>query len=98
MTLRAAPPAQDYTAPSFPSRAPACGADGGVQGFLDPLRTAAGLRFLQPVMEQLLSGCGGKKRRCLSLRAASVPSGVFGVVSERKEFQWHSAVGGYAVA
>jgi predicted Zn-dependent protease len=96
MTLRAAPPAQDYTGPVlFEARAAAP----MVAQVLGPaLNGARPPISFSPVMEQLLSGLGGKSDWVSRLGARVLPSGV-SVVDDpgAKNFNGTPLIGGYAV-
>ena len=96
MTLRAAPPAQDYTGPVlFEARAAAP----MVAQVLGPaLNGARPPISFSPVMEQMLSGLGGKSDWVSRLGARVLPSGV-SVVDDpgTKEFKGTQLIGGYAV-
>jgi TldD protein len=96
MTLRAAPPAQDYTGPVlFEARAAApllaqvLGP--AVNGARPPIS-------FSPVMEQMLSGLGGKSDWVGRIGARVLPSGVT-VVDDpgAKEFNGTPLIGSYAV-
>jgi predicted Zn-dependent protease len=96
MALRAAPPAQDYTGPVlFEARAaaPALAQVLGpaVNGSRPPIS-------FSPVMEQLLSGLGGKSDWVTRLGARVLPASV-SVVDDpgAKEFNGTPLIGGYAV-
>ena len=96
MTLRAAPPAQDYTGPVlFEARAaaPVLAQVLGpaVNGSRPPIS-------FSPVMEQLLSGLGGKSDWVTRLGARVLPASV-SVVDDpgAKEFNGTPLIGGYAV-
>ena len=96
MTLRAAPPAQDYTGPVlFEARAAAP----MVAQVLGPaLNGARPPISFSPVMEQMLSGLGGKSDWVSRLGARVLPSGV-SVVDDpgAKNFNGTPLIGGYAV-
>jgi len=96
MTLRAAPPAQDYTGPVlFEARAAAP----MVAQVLGPaLNGARPPISFSPVMEQLLSGLGGKSDWVSRLGARVLPAGVT-VVDDpgAKNFNGTPLIGGYAV-
>ena len=96
MALRAAPPAQDYTGPVlFEARAAAplvaqvLGP--AVNGSRPPLS-------FQPVVEQMLSGLGGRSDWVGRIGARVLPASV-SVVDDpgAKEFQGKALLGGYAV-
>jgi predicted Zn-dependent protease len=96
MTMRAAPPAQDYTGPVlFEARAAApllaqvLGP--AVNGARPPIS-------FSPVMEQMLSGLGGKSDWVSRIGARVLPSSVT-VVDDpgAKEFKGAPLIGGYAV-
>jgi TldD protein len=96
MTLRAAPPAQDYTGPvlfearaAAPMLAQVLGP--AVNGARPPIS-------FSPVMEQMLSGLGGKSDWVGRLGARVLPSGVT-VVDDpaAKEFNGAPLIGGFAV-
>ncbi len=96
MALRAAPPAQDYTGPVlFEARAaaPVLAQVLGpaVNGSRPPIS-------FSPVMEQLLSGLGGKSDWVTRLGARVLPASV-SVVDDpgAKEFKGTPLIGGYAV-
>ncbi len=96
MTLRAAPPAQDYTGPVlFEARAaaPVLAQVLGpaVNGSRPPIS-------FSPVMEQLLSGLGGKSDWVTRLGARVLPASV-SVVDDpgAQEFNGTPLIGGYAV-
>src|SRR5437879_7734264 len=96
MTLRAAPPAQDYTGPVlFEARAAAP----MVAQVLGPaLNGARPPISFSPVMEQMLSGLGGKSDWVSRLGARVLPSGV-SVVDDpgAKDFHGTPLIGGYTV-
>jgi predicted Zn-dependent protease len=96
MALRAAPPAQDYTGPVlFEARAAAP----MVAQVLGPaLNGARPPISFSPVMEQMLSGLGGKSDWVSRLGARVLPSGV-SVVDDpgAKDFHGTPLIGGYAV-
>ncbi len=96
MALRAAPPAQDYTGPVlFEARAAAP----ILAQVLGPaLNGARPPVSFTPVMEQLLSGLGGKSDWVGRLGARVLPSRVT-VVDDpsAKDFHGTSLIGGYAV-
>src|SRR5882724_10724542 len=96
MALRAAPPAQDYTGPVlFEARAAAS----IVAQVLGPaLNGARPPISFSPVMEQMLSGLGGKSDWVSRLGARVLPSGV-SVVDDpsAKEFKGTPLIGSYAV-
>src|SRR5437773_11428833 len=96
MTLRAAPTAQDYTGPvlfearaAAPMLAPVLGP--AVNGARPPIS-------FSPVMEQMLSGLGGKSDWVSRIGARVLPTGV-SVVDDpgTKEFKGTQLIGGYAV-
>jgi TldD protein len=96
MTLRAAPPAQDYTGPvlfearaAAPLLAQALGP--AVNGARPPIS-------FSPVMEQMLSGLGGKSDWVGRIGARVLPSGVTAVDDPgAKDFNGAPLIGGYAV-
>jgi TldD protein len=96
MALRAAPPAQDYTGPVlFEARAAAP----MVAQVLGPaLNGARPPISFSPVMEQMLSGLGGKSDWVSRLGARVLPSGV-SVVDDpgAKDFHGTPLIGGYTV-
>ena len=96
MALRAAPPAQDYTGPVlFEARAAAP----MVAQVLGPaLNGARPPISFSPVMEQMLSGLGGKSDWVSRLGARVLPSGV-SVVDDpgAKDFNGTPLIGGYTV-
>src|SRR6202521_5880704 len=96
MALRAAPPAQDYTGPVlFEARAAAP----MLAQVLGPaLNGARPPISFSPVMEQLLSGLGGKSDWVSRLGARVLPSGA-SVVDDpgAKDFRGTPLIGGYAV-
>ncbi|HEV1994916.1 MAG TPA: metallopeptidase TldD-related protein [Candidatus Acidoferrum sp.] len=96
MALRAAPPAQDYTGPVlFEARAAAP----MVAQVLGPaLNGARPPISFSPVMEQMLSGLGGKSDWVSRLGARVLPNGV-SVVDDpgAKDFSGTPLIGGYAV-
>jgi TldD protein len=96
MALRAAPPAQDYTGPVlFEARAAAP----MVAQVLGPaLNGARPPISFSPVMEQMLSGLGGKSDWVSRLGTRVLPSGV-SVVDDpgAKDFNGTPLIGGYAV-
>jgi len=96
MTLRAAPPAQDYTGPvlfearaAAPMLAQVLGP--AVNGARPPIS-------FSPVMEQMLSGLGGKSDWVSRIGARVLPPAV-SVVDDpgTKEFKGTQLIGGYAV-
>jgi TldD protein len=96
MTMRAAPPAQDYTGPvlfearaAAPMLAQVVGP--AVNGARPPIS-------FSPVMEQMLSGLGGKSDWVSRIGARVLPPGVK-VVDDpgAKEFNGTPLIGGYAV-
>src|SRR6202163_1646555 len=96
MTLRAAPPAQDYTGPVlFEARAAAS----MVAQVLGPALNGSRppISFC-PVMEQMLSGLGGKSDWVSRLGSRVLPSGV-SVVDDpgAKDFNGTPLIGGYTV-
>jgi TldD protein len=96
MALRAAPPAQDYTGPVlFEARAAAP----MVAQVLGPaLNGARPPISFSPVMEQMLSGLGGKSDWVSRLGSRVLPSGV-SVVDDpgAKDFNGTPLIGGYTV-
>ena len=96
MTLRAAPTAQDYTGPvlfearaAAPMLAQVLGP--AVNGARPPIS-------FSPVMEQMLSGLGGKSDWVSRIGARVLPSGVNAVDDPgAKEFKGTPLIGGYAV-
>jgi hypothetical protein len=96
MALRAAPPAQDYTGPVlFEARAAAP----MLAQVLGPaLNGARPPISFSPVMEQLLSGLGGKSDWVSRLGARVLPTGA-SVVDDpgAKDFSGTPLIGGYAV-
>ena len=96
MTLRAAPTAQDYTGPvlfearaAAPMLAQVLGP--AVNGARPPIS-------FSPVMEQMLSGLGGKSDWVSRIGARVLPSGVNAVDDPgAKEFKGSPLIGGYAV-
>jgi predicted Zn-dependent protease len=96
MALRAAPPAQDYTGPVlFEARAAAP----MLAQVLGPaLNGARPPISFSPVMEQLLSGLGGKSDWVSRLGARVLPSGA-SVVDDpgAKDYRGTPLIGGYAV-
>ncbi len=96
MALRAAPPAQDYTGPVlFEARAAAP----MLAQVLGPaLNGARPPISFSPVMEQLLSGLGGKSDWVSRLGARVLPAGA-SVVDDpgAKDFSGTPLIGGYAV-
>ncbi len=96
MTLRAAPPAQDYTGPVlFEARAAAP----VLAQVLGPAMNGSRPPIsFSPVMEQLLSGLGGKSDWVTRLGARVLPASV-SVVDDpgAKEFNGTPLIGGYAV-
>src|SRR2546429_6027261 len=95
MTLRAAPPAQDYTGPVlFEARAAAAMLaqvlGPAVNGARPPIS-------FSPVMEQMLSGLGGKSDWVSRLGARVLPSGASLVDDpSAKDFSGRSLIGGDA--
>jgi len=96
MTLRAAPPAQDYTGPVlFEARAAAP----MIAQVLGPAVNGARPPIsFSPVMEQLLSGLGGKSDWVSRIGARVLPSGVT-VVDDpsAKQFNGAPLIGSYTV-
>jgi len=96
MTLRAAPTAQDYTGPvlfearaATPMLAQVLGP--AVNGARPPIS-------FSPVMEQMLSGLGGRSDWVSRIGARVLPSGVNAVDDPgAKEFKGTPLIGGYAV-
>jgi len=68
MALRAAPPAQDYTGPSF--RGARCGADG--RAVLGPALNGARLQFLQPRDGTNAQWFGREERLGVAARGARI--------------------------
>ena len=96
MTLRAAPPAQDYTGPVlFEARAAAPALAQVLGPALNGSRPPISF---SPVMEQLLSGLGGKSDWVTRLGARVLPASV-SVVDDpgAKEFNGTRLIGGYTV-
>ena len=96
MALRAAPPAQDYTGPVlFEARAAAPMLAQVLGPALNGSRPPISF---SPVMEQLLSGLGGKSDWVSRLGARVLPSGA-SVVDDpgAKDFRGVPLIGGYAV-
>ncbi len=96
MTLRAAPPAQDYTGPVlFEARAAAPALAQVLGPALNGSRPPISF---SPVMEQLLSGLGGKSDWVTRLGARVLPASV-SVIDDpgAKEFKGTPLIGGYSV-
>jgi hypothetical protein len=96
MALRAAPPAQDYTGPVlFEARA---AAPLLAQVFGPAMNGSRPPLAFQPVMEQLLSGLGGKSDWAGRIGARALPPTVSLVDDpSAKEFHGAPLLGGYAV-